>query len=99
MGILRLQSNWRQKKQYNMHNLLVVVQRQVIVMVNEKIVTQNTPNSVIKNMPVSELPKEILDYYVDNDYGKRGIPLSVKAVKEIAKILDKENNHDQNKNH
>lgn len=53
-------------------------------------ITWETPDSVIESMPVSELSKEILDYYMSNDYGKRGIPLSVKTVKEIAKILDKE---------
>lgn len=53
-------------------------------------ITWEMPDYVIEGTPVSELPKEILDYYMDNDYGKRGIPLSVKTVKEIAKILDKE---------
>ena len=50
--------------------------------------TWKTPDSVIENTPVSELPKEILDYYTENDYGNKGISLSVKTVKEIAKILD-----------
>lgn len=53
-------------------------------------ITWETPDYVIEGTPVSELPKEILDYYISNDYRKRGIPLSVKTVKEIAKILDKE---------
>lgn len=56
-------------------------------------ITWETPGSVIDSTPVSELPKEILDYYMKNDYGKRGIPLSVKMVKEIAEILEKENEH------
>ena len=51
-------------------------------------ITSETPDSVIEETPVSELPKEILDYYMKNDYGKRGIPLSVKTVKEIAEILE-----------
>lgn len=62
-------------------------------------ITWETPDSVIEGTPVSELPKEILDYYMNNDYGKRGIPLSAKTVKEIAKILDKEAEHGQNQNH
>ena len=56
-----------------------------------KKITWETPDSVIEGTPVSELPKEILDYYMKNDYGKRGIPLSVKTIKEIAKILECEN--------
>lgn len=55
---------------------------------NHKNITSETPDIVIESTPVSELPKKILDYYMDNDYGKRGIPLSVKTVKEIAKILE-----------
>lgn len=46
-----------------------------------------TPDYIIEGTPVSELPKEILNYYMENNYGKRGIPLSVKTVKEIAEIL------------
>ena len=53
-----------------------------------KNITWETPDCVIEGTPVSELPKEILDYYMDNDYSNKGIPLSVKTVKEIAKILD-----------
>lgn len=53
----------------------------------------NTSDTASESTPVSELPKEILNYYMENDCGKRGIPLSVKTVKEIAKILEKENNH------
>lgn len=60
---------------------------------NHKNITSKTPDTVIESTPVSELPEEILDYYMDNDYGKKGIPLSVKTVKEIAKILEKENKH------
>lgn len=55
---------------------------------NHANITWKTPDYVIEGTPVSELPKGILDYYMDNDYGKRGIPLSVKTVKEIAKILE-----------
>lgn len=54
-------------------------------------ITWETPDSIIEGTPVNELPKEILDYYMNNDYGKRGIPLSVKTVKQIAKILEHKN--------
>ena len=62
-------------------------------MENKVKITCETPDYIIEGTPVSELPKQILDYYMENNYGKRGIPLSVKTVKEIAKILEKENNH------
>lgn len=52
-------------------------------------ISQKTPDTVIEEMLVEELPREILDYYMKNDYSKRRIPLSAKTVKEIAKILDK----------
>lgn len=52
-----------------------------------KQITSETPDFVIEQTPVSELPKEILDYYMDNHYAEKGIPLSAKTVKEIAKIL------------
>ena len=68
-------------------------------MENKVKITCETPDSVIEGTPVTELPKEILHYYMDNDCGKRGIPLSVKTIKEIAKILEKENEYGQNKNH
>ena len=51
-------------------------------------ITWETSNHVIENTPVTELPKQILDYYMENGYGKRGIPLSSKTVKEIARILN-----------
>lgn len=54
-------------------------------------ITWETPDSVIEETPVSEIPKEILDYYMSNDYGKRGIPFSVKIIKKIAKILKYKN--------
>lgn len=62
-------------------------------MENKVKITCETPDYIIEGTPVSELPKEILDYYMENNYGKRGMPLSVNTVKEIAKILEKENNH------
>ena len=62
-------------------------------MENKVKITCETPDYIIEGKPVIELPKQILDDYMENDYGKRGIPLSVKTVKEIAKILEKENNH------
>lgn len=58
-------------------------------------ITWETPDTVIEGTPVSEIPREILDYYMSNDYGKRGIPLSVQTVKEIAKILGEEESHGQ----
>ena len=58
-------------------------------MENKVKITCETPDYIIEGTPVSELTKQILDYYIENNYGKRGIPLSVKTVKEIAKILEK----------
>ena len=58
-------------------------------MENKAKITCETPDYIIEGTPVSELTKQILDYYIENNYGKRGIPLSVKTVKEIAKILEK----------
>lgn len=58
-------------------------------------ITWKTPDSVIEGTPVSELSKEIADYYMSNNCGKRGIPLSVKTVKEIAEILENENTEKQ----
>lgn len=55
---------------------------------NHANITRKTPDYVIEGTPVSELPKEILDYYMDNNYGDKGIPFSAKTVKEIAKILE-----------
>lgn len=60
-------------------------------MENKVKITCETPDYIIEGTPVSELPKEILDCYMENNYGERGITLSVKTVKEIAKILEKEN--------
>lgn len=57
-------------------------------------ITWETPDTVIEGTPVSDIPKEILDYYMSNDYGKRGIPLSARTVKEIEEILDKEAEND-----
>lgn len=54
-------------------------------------ITSETPDYLIEKTPVSKLPKEILDYYMKNNYGKRGISLSVKTIKEIAKILEHKN--------
>lgn len=56
-------------------------------------ITHEAPDYVIEGTPVSELPKEILDYYMNNNYGDKGISLSAKTVKEIAKILEKENDY------
>lgn len=52
-------------------------------------ITWETPNTVIEGTPVTELPKEIMDYYIQNNYSDKGIPLSAETVKNIAKILDK----------
>lgn len=57
-------------------------------------ITWEMPDTVIEGTPVSEIPKEILDYYMRNGYGKRGIPFSAKTVNEIAEILDKEAEND-----
>lgn len=57
-------------------------------MENKVKITHETPDYVIEGTPVSELPKEILDYYMNNNYADKGIPLSVKTVKKIAKILE-----------
>lgn len=53
-------------------------------------ITEETPNYIIEGTPVSELPKEIINYYMEHDYSRKGIPLSAKTVKEIAKILEQE---------
>ncbi len=37
--------------------------------------------------PISDLPTEIIDYYLAHDYGKKGIPLSMKTIQDIAGIL------------
>lgn len=58
-------------------------------MENKVKITCETPDYIIEGTPVSELPKEILNYYMENNYGKRGIPLSVNTVKEIDEILEK----------
>lgn len=58
-------------------------------MLEKENITWKTPDYVIEGTPVSELPKEILDYYMEHDYGNKGIPLSVSTVKDIAKILEK----------
>ena len=53
-------------------------------------ITWETPDTVIEGTPVTELPKEIMDYYIQNNYSDKGIPLSAETVKKIAKILNKE---------
>lgn len=37
--------------------------------------------------PVSEIAREIINYYLEHEYGKRGIPLSAKTIQDIAEIL------------
>lgn len=56
---------------------------------NHKKITFETLEIPIEGTPTTELPKQILDYYMDNGYGKMGIPLSSETVKEIARILNK----------
>ena len=51
-------------------------------------ITSNTPDSVIENTPVSETPQEIKEHYAKYGYWKRGMPVSAKTVKQIAKILE-----------
>lgn len=36
------------------------------------------------------VPREIADYYVENGYAKKQIPLNADTCREIAKILDSE---------
>lgn len=43
--------------------------------------------AILEGTPVNELPEEIVAYYLEHDYGKKGIPLSVKTIQDIAKIL------------
>lgn len=61
-------------------------------MLSTKNIAYETTDTVIQDTPVSELPKEILNYYMDNDYANKGIPLSVNTIKEIAKILERRMN-------
>ncbi len=37
--------------------------------------------------PISNIPSEIINYYLEHDYGKKGIPLSAKTINDIAEIL------------
>lgn len=49
---------------------------------------ETPPDAVVQEgTPVNELPEEIVAYYLEHDYGKRGIPLSVETIQDIAKIL------------
>lgn len=57
-------------------------------MENKAKITCETPDYIIEGTPVSEIPKEFLDYYMNNNYADKGIPLYVKTVKKIAKILE-----------
>lgn len=50
-------------------------------------ITWKTLNSAIEGTPLSDIPKEILDYYTENDYAKKGIPFSAETFKKIAEIL------------
>lgn len=53
-----------------------------------KKITSETPNSVIEETPISEIPQEIKDYYARNGYWRRGRAFSANIVKEIAKIIE-----------
>ena len=55
-----------------------------------KKITSETPNSVIEETPISEIPQEIKDYYARNGYWRGGRAFSAKIVKEIAKIIEVE---------
>lgn len=57
-------------------------------MENKAKITWGTPETAIENTPVSDIPQEIKEHYAKYGYWKRGIPLSAKTVKEIAKILE-----------
>lgn len=49
---------------------------------------ETPPGAVVQEgTPVDELPKEIVAYYLEHDYGKKGIPLSVKTIQDIAETL------------
>lgn len=54
---------------------------------NHTKITWKTLNSAIEGTPLSDIPKEILDYYTENDYAKKGIPFSTETFKKIAEIL------------
>lgn len=45
-------------------------------------------NSLIEQIPIRDIPKEIKEYFAKYGYWKRGIPFSAKTVKHIAKILE-----------
>lgn len=51
-------------------------------------ITSKTPDFIIEKTPVSKIPDEIKDYYAKYGYWKKGIPFSVKTIKEIARILE-----------
>ncbi len=51
-------------------------------------ITSETPDSVIEETPISEIPQEIKDYYARNGYWRRGRAFSAKIIKEIAKIIE-----------
>lgn len=37
--------------------------------------------------PISDLPQEIIEHYIENGYGDKGIPFSASTVMEIEKAL------------
>ena len=47
-------------------------------------------NCGCKETPTTEIPKEIVEYYMSHEYANAGIALSADTCKEVAKILDKE---------
>ena len=49
---------------------------------------ETPPGAVVQEgNPVGAVPKEIVAYYLEHDYGKKGIPLSVKTIQDIAETL------------
>ncbi len=61
-------------------------------------------NEAIEGTPLSEIPKEILDYYAKHGYWKRNIPFSADTFRHIAKIIEsgeeeeKTSDYDENMN-
>ena len=49
---------------------------------------ETLPGAVVQEgTPEKKKPKEIVAYYLEHDYGKKGIPLSVKTIQDIAETL------------
>ncbi len=53
-----------------------------------KNISWDSSNETIEGTPLSEIPKEILDYYAKHGYWKRNIPFSTDTFRHIAKIIE-----------